>query len=65
MEYARNSYNANARLLSILGEAYFHTDDIPKSLLYFREAFFVKPSDIDLELIKAKPVLELLEKVKS
>jgi len=59
LEYARNSYNASARLLAILGESYYHTDDIPKSLLYFREAFFVDPSEIDLSMIKAKPVHDL------
>ena len=61
LEYARSSYRSSARLLAILGEAYFHTDDIPKSLLYFREAFFVDPTEIDLGLIKAKPVHELAE----
>ena len=64
LEFAKNSYKSNARLLAILGEAYFHIDDIPKSLLYFREAFYVDPSEVDLDLIKAKPVRDLVEIIK-
>jgi len=64
LEYASKSYNSNARLLSILAEASFHIDDVPRSLWYFREAFFIDPSDIDLNLIRAKPVLELAEVVR-
>ena len=33
LEFTKNSYTANARLFYILGESYFHLDDIPKSLL--------------------------------
>ncbi len=61
LEYAGRSYNSNARLLSILGEAFFHTGDIPKSLWFFKEAFFVNPSDIDLSMITAEPVVRLKE----
>lgn len=61
LEYARNSYKSNARLLAILGEAYYHLDDIPKSLLYFREAFFIDPSEIDIKLIRSKPIESVIE----
>jgi len=61
LEYAKNSFTSNARLLVILAESHFHLDDIPKSLLYFREAFFINPTEIDLSLIKSKPILELIE----
>lgn len=64
LEYARSSYKSNARLLSILGEAYFHVDDLPKTLLYFREAFFINPTEIDMSILKAKPILDLIEIVK-
>lgn len=64
LEYASRSYNSNARLLAILGEATFHTGDIPKSLWYFREAFFLEPTEIDLDQIKAIPVSELVSAVK-
>lgn len=57
LEYARNSYKSSARLLSILGEAYYHLQDIPKCLLYFREAFFINPSEIELSMIQAKPII--------
>ncbi len=60
LEYAKNSYKSNARLLAILGEAYYHLEDIPKSLLYFREAFFADPNEIDLDIIRAKPILEIV-----
>ncbi|HNR87751.1 MAG TPA: hypothetical protein PKM65_05385 [Spirochaetota bacterium] len=65
LEYARSSYRASARLLAILGESYFHTGDVPKSLLYFREAFFLDPSEIDLSIVKAKPVTDLLQTVRT
>ncbi|MCP4130919.1 MAG: hypothetical protein GY754_08040 [bacterium] len=64
LEYARSSYSSNARLLSILAEAYFHMDDLPKCLLHFREAFFVNPSDIDLSLIMATPIHTLVDIIK-
>jgi tetratricopeptide (TPR) repeat protein len=64
LEYAMNSYKTSAKLLFILGESYYHTDDIPKCLLYMREAFQVDPSSIDLSLIEAKPILEIIESVK-
>lgn len=65
LEYARSSYSSNGRLLSILGEAYYHVKDYSKSLLCFREAFFKNPSEIDLKIIKAKPVIDLAEIVKN
>ncbi|MBN2077523.1 MAG: tetratricopeptide repeat protein, partial [Spirochaetes bacterium] len=43
LEFAKSSYRSNARLMAILGEAYFHTGDLPKSILCFREAFFIDP----------------------
>lgn len=65
LEYARNSYKSNARLCAILGEAYYHLDDIPKSLLLFREAFFIDPSEIDLNHIRAKPIVDIVEIIKT
>lgn len=61
LEYAKGSYSGNAALFYILGEAYFHVDDIPRSLLYFRQAFSLDPSAVDLSLVKAKPVLDIVE----
>lgn len=65
LEYAKNSYRSSARLLAILGEAYFHLGDVPRSLLHFREAFFVDPAEIDLDIIRAKPLVELVETVRA
>jgi tetratricopeptide (TPR) repeat protein len=65
LEYAMNSYKTNAKLLFILGESYYHTDDIPKCLLYMREAFQIDPSQIDLTVIESKPVIEIIEFIKS
>jgi tetratricopeptide (TPR) repeat protein len=59
LEYARISYRGSAKLLALLGEAYFHTGEVPKALYCFKEAFFINPSEIDLGLIRAKPVVEL------
>ncbi len=65
LEYARNSYSASAKMMFILGESYFHLDDIPKSLLYFREAFLIDPSQLDLSIIDCKPVNDIVEIIKS
>ncbi|OHD62719.1 MAG: hypothetical protein A2176_12865 [Spirochaetes bacterium RBG_13_51_14] len=64
LEFARSSFKSNARLMAILGEAYFHTGDLSKSLLSFREAFFIDPSEIDLSMLRAKPIVDLVEIVK-
>ena len=64
LEYARSSNRNSARLMSLLGEAYYHTDDISKSILFFREAFFINPSEIDTGFLNAKPVLDLIKIVK-
>lgn len=60
LEYARSSYRTSARLLAILGEAYFNASEVPKSLLLFREAFFLNPSEIELSLLKSKPIADLV-----
>jgi tetratricopeptide (TPR) repeat protein len=59
LEYARSSNRNSARLNSLLGEAYFNTNEISRSLLFFKEAFFINPSEIDLAPLKAKPILDL------
>ncbi len=61
LEFARNSYSSNAKLLFILAEAYFHENEIPKCLLYFKEAFNINPSDLDLTIIKSKPIMQIIE----
>jgi tetratricopeptide (TPR) repeat protein len=65
LEYAMTSYKSNAKLLFILGESYYHMDDIPKCLLYMREAFQIDPSQIDLSLIEAKPIIEIVDAIKN
>jgi tetratricopeptide (TPR) repeat protein len=61
LEYARSSYRSNAHLLATLGEAYFHLADLPKSLASFREAFFINPTEIDLDILRATPILDIVE----
>ena len=63
LEYAMTSYKSNAKLLFILGESYYHADDIPKCLLYMREAFQIDPSQIDMSLIEAKPITEIVNAI--
>ncbi|MGQ9843457.1 MAG: tetratricopeptide repeat protein [Spirochaetota bacterium] len=64
LEYARSAYRSNASILSLLAESYYHTGDVPRALLYFREAFLLNPSEIDTQLLSAKPIIEALELVK-
>jgi len=64
LEYARSLYSDNAYLLSNLAEAYFQIDDLSTSLLYFKEAFFINPSEIELHNLKADPILKLIKKIK-
>ena len=61
LEYARSSNKNDARLNSLLGEAYFHIDEVSRSLLFFKEAFFINPADIDLKVLKSKPILDLVD----
>lgn len=63
LENARSSYSADAMHLATLAEAYFHVDEKPRSLLLFREAFLVNPSGIDLSLIEALPVKQILDAI--
>jgi tetratricopeptide (TPR) repeat protein len=65
LEYAMSSYKSDAKLLFILGESYYHIDDIPKCLLYMREAFQIDPSQINIALITANPILDIIEAVLS
>jgi len=65
LEYARNSYKNNSRLLSALGEAFFHKEEYSESLLYFKEAFFINPAEINLKLLKAVPILEIIDIIKT
>lgn len=64
LEFAKNSYSASAKLLFILGEAYWHLGDIPKSLLYYREGFLIDPSEADIDSIKAKPIMDIIAETK-
>jgi len=59
-EYARSSIKTDAKLISLLAEAYYQTGDIPKSMLNFREAFFIDPTSIDMTMIHAKPIVDLI-----
>ena len=63
LEFARSSYRSSARLLFILGESYYHLDDLPKCLLYYREAFSVDPAEVDLSLVEAVPVREIMKAI--
>ncbi|MCL1911170.1 MAG: hypothetical protein FWG13_03085 [Leptospirales bacterium] len=60
LEYAVNSYNAHAGLLSMLAESFYNLGEVPKSLWYFKEAFFWDPSLINLDLITAEPIQRLV-----
>lgn len=64
LEYARSSYKNHANLLAMLGEAYFYTEEISKSLLCFKDAFFINPSDIDLGILKSRPIMDIVEAIK-
>ena len=65
LEYAKTSYQTNARLLSLLAEAYYQLGDTTKSLLFFKEAFFIDPTQIDLSLINAEPITKTIEIIKN
>ncbi|MFH0977165.1 MAG: hypothetical protein V1874_15405 [Spirochaetota bacterium] len=64
LEYARSSNRNSARLNSLLGEAYFNSNEITRSLLFFKEAFFINPSEVDLTPLKSKPIQDLIAIVK-
>ncbi len=59
LEYARSSFKSNAQLLAILGEAYYHIQEVPKSLICFKEAFFINASEIDIHILHSEPITKL------
>ncbi|MBN1501604.1 MAG: hypothetical protein JW982_15710 [Spirochaetes bacterium] len=59
LEYIRSAYKSNTQITVLLGESYFHLGETPKSLMFFREAFFLNPQEIDMKDIKAQPILDL------
>lgn len=61
LEYCRSAYKTDTRLTTLLAESYFHLGEIPKSLLLFREAFFLNPQEIDMKKIKSEPIRNLYE----
>ncbi len=61
LEYARSSNKNNAQLNALLGEAYFNVNEISRSLLFFKEAFFINPSEIDITPLKSKPIRDLVK----
>lgn len=65
LEYARSSFKSDPKLLSILAVAYFKSGEIPKALHFFREAFFINPAAIDLELVLCQPLTDLIQTAKS
>jgi len=64
LEYARSAKKEDAKLLAILGEAYFNIREEQKSVLLFREAFFINPTEIDLTLLESKAILDLIDIIK-
>jgi len=64
LEHARNSYSAGARMMFILGASYYHLDDIPKSLLFLKEAFLTDPSELNLSFIDIKPINDITDIIK-
>ena len=65
LEYAKTSNHSNATLLSMLAEGYFHLGELTKSLVLFKEAFLINPSKIDITMIKAKPIHDIIKIINS
>ena len=52
-------FGKNAVVLALLGEAHYWLNEKIKALGYLREAFFINPEKIDLDLLQNECILEL------
>lgn len=65
LEYIRSAYKSNTIITAMLAESYYHIGEVPKSMMLFREAFFVNPQELNISQIKSKPVIELFNIAKN
>lgn len=65
LEYARMFRKKDSVILAMLAEAYSRDGNQDKSLLFFREAFFYEPQQIDLAILKSDSIKRLIEEIKT
>lgn len=64
LELALKRDNRSALILAELADCYFMVDKIRNSKVFFREAFFIDPQAIDVELLEADIITRLVGEVK-
>jgi tetratricopeptide (TPR) repeat protein len=65
LEKALKRNSQSSPILAELADCYFMIDKIRNSKVFFREAFFINPQLIDIDLLEADIIVKLVEEVKN
>lgn len=64
LEMAMRRNSRSSQVLAELADCYFMVDKIRNSKVFFREAFFINPQSINLDLLEAEIISKLVDEVK-
>ncbi len=64
LEKAMKSNSRSSLILAELADCYFMIDKIRNAKVFFREAFFIDPQSVDLDLLEAEIISRLVDEVK-
>lgn len=62
-ETARAIKREDAHTLSLLGESYYQNKNIHRGLVMLREAFFVNPRRVPVDLLKSEPIQQSIKEM--
>jgi tetratricopeptide (TPR) repeat protein len=63
--YAKKFKPKSPKIMAYLGETFYQLEDLQKSLAYFREAFYLNPEEINLNMLKAPYIIKLVHKAQN
>lgn len=64
LEKAMKRNSKSAKILAELADCYFMVDKIRNSKVFFREAFFIDPQSVDIELLESDIIIKLVDELK-
>jgi len=64
LEKAMKRNSRSSQILAELADCYYMVDKIRNAKVFFREAFFINPQSIDLDLLEADIINKLVDEVK-
>ena len=65
LEKAMKRNSRSSQILAELADCYFMVDKIRNAKVFFREAFFIDPQSVNLDLLEADIIIKLVEEVKN